>query len=160
MDFESENDDDDDDDDDDGDDDDDDGGDNNSGNISPTSKAARKRMRLQKQYTHNLRRIHEYRETRPELAIKLRKRGVYADYAKPQLERMIESGSLDRQADRYKHTGAAPPQAGGGGGGDGERDSTSTTSSSPTAAAHSATRRGSGPTLTFDAPLGHVPSQR
>ena len=81
---------------------------------------------------------------------------MYADYAKPQLERMIESGCLDRQVDRYKHTGA-PPQAGGG---DGERDSTSTTtSSSPPAVAHSATRRGSGPTLTFDAP-GHVPSQR
>ena len=59
--------------------------------------------RLQKAYQKNLDRLHEYHETRPELKRRLKRHGLSADYAKPQLEKLLSSGALD--PNRYADAG-------------------------------------------------------
>ena len=75
-----------------------------SSNASPTTagrRAARRRNKLAKDYIANLERIHAYQETRPEVGKRLRKHGLTADYAKPQLEKMISAGTFSRASVNY-----------------------------------------------------------
>ena len=67
---------------------DDDGEVDNSNTSSPdTSKSAtmrqlKRRQKLARDYADNLKRLHEYQETRPEVGNRLKKWGLTADYAK------------------------------------------------------------------------------
>ena len=69
------------------------------GNASnAATRQSKRRQKLARDYAENLKRIHQYQETRPELAHRLKKWGLTADYAKPQLEKMLAAGTFKRES--------------------------------------------------------------